>query len=93
MNAPRTRSIRTRRQQKSGRASALGAAVVAVILGFANLEPAHAAQCSTEEAAKIAVKRYGGKALSITPDGDVLVVRLQLADGRVIDVAVDRWGC
>ena len=93
MSATRTRKVRTRRQPRSGAAPALGAAVVAAALGFASLESAHAAQCSTEEAAKIAVKRYGGKALSITPDGDVLVVRLQLADGRVIDVAVDRWGC
>ena len=93
MNAPGTRGIRTRRQRKSGRATALGTAAAAVVLGFAGLAPAHAAQCSTTEAAKIAVERYGGKALSVTPDGDVLVVRLRLADGRVIDVAVDRWGC
>ena len=93
MNAPGTRGIRTRRQRESGKARAFGTAAVAVILGFANLAPAHAAQCSTAEAAKIAVERYGGKALSVTPDGDVLVVRLRLADGRVIDVAVDRWGC
>ena len=93
MNAPRTRGTRTRRRQEPGRATALGTAAAAVILGFAGLAPAHAAQCSTTEAAKIAVERYGGKALSVTPDGDVLVVRLRLADGRVIDVAVDRWGC
>lgn len=93
MNAPRTCGIRTGRQRGSGRATVLGTAAAAVILGFANLAPAHAAQCSTTEAAKIAVERYGGKALSVTPDGDVLVVRLRLADGRVIDVAVDRWGC
>ena len=93
MNAPRTRGIRTRRQRGSGRATVLGTAAAAVILGFAGLAPAHAAQCSTTEAAKIAAERYGGKALSVTPDGDVLVVRLRLADGRVIDVAVDRWGC
>ena len=93
MNPTRSSVARTRRQPNSGMAPALGAAVVAAALGLASLESAHAAQCSTEEAAKIAVERYGGKALSITPDGDVLVVRLQLADGRVIDVAVDRWGC
>ena len=93
MNAPGTRSIGSRRQREPGRASALGTAAVAVVLGFAVLAPAHAAQCSTAEAAQIAVERYGGKALSVTPDGDVLVVRLRLADGRVIDVAVDRWGC
>ena len=74
-------------------ATALGTAAVAVVLGFAALAPAHAAECSTAEASKIAVKRYGGKALSVTADGDVLIVRLRLADGRVIDVAVDRWGC
>ena len=93
MNAPGMHGSRTRRRQKKGKASALGAALMAVVLGFASPERAHAAQCSTMEAAKIAVKRYGGKALSVTPDGDVLVVRLRLADGRVIDVAVDRWGC
>ena len=93
MNAPGTHGIRTRGQRTPGRTSVLGAAALAVVLGIANLEPVHAAQCSTADAAKIAVKRYGGKALSVTPDGDVLVVRLRLADGRVIDVAVDRWGC
>ena len=93
MNAPSTRSTRFRRRLEPGRASALPAVVVAAVLGFANLAPAHAAECSTEEAAEIAVERYGGKAISVTPDGDVLVVRLQLADGRVIDVAVERWEC
>lgn len=43
MNAPRTRGIRTRRQRGSGRATVLGTAA-AVILGFAGLAPAHAAQ-------------------------------------------------
>ena len=93
MNAPRMRRIGIRRRRESSMATALGAVAVAVVLGFADLDPAHAAQCSTAQAAEIAVERYGGKALSVTPDGDVLVVRLQLADGRVIDVAVDRWGC
>ena len=93
MNAPATRSTGTRRRGESSKATALGTAAIAVILSFAALAPAHAAECSTAEASKIAVKRYGGKALSVTPDGDVLIVRLRLADGRVIDVAVDRWGC
>ena len=44
-------------------------------------------------AGKIAVERYGGKALSVSSDGDYLIVRLRLSDGRVIDVAVDRWSC
>ena len=56
-------------------------------------EPAHAGECSTDEAAKIGVERHGGKALSVSPDGEYFIARLQLPDGRVIDIAVDRWGC
>ena len=72
---------------------AFSAAVVAAVVGWASLQPAHAGECSTEEATRTAVERYGGQALSVSPDGDYLIVRLRLPDGRVIDVAVDRWGC
>ena len=72
---------------------AFSAVVVAAVLGWASVQPAHAGECSTDEATRIAVERYGGQALSVSPDGDYLIVRLQLPDGRVIDVAVDRWGC
>ena len=72
---------------------AFSAAVVAAVVGWASVQPAHAGECSTEEATRTAVERYGGEALSVSPDGDYLIVRLRLPDGRVIDVAVDRWGC
>ena len=78
---------------KTGAVMALSTVVVATVLGWASVQPAHAGECSTDEATKIAVERYGGQALSVSPDGDYLIVRLRLPDGRVIDVAVDRWGC
>ena len=55
--------------------------------------PASAAQCSPEDAARIAVSRYGGQALSVTADGDHFIVRLMLRDGQVVDVAVQRGSC
>jgi len=81
------------RAPKTGSAPALSALVVVAVVGGAALQPAHAGECSTDQAEEIAVERYGGEALSVSPDGDHLIVRLQLSDGRVIDVAVDRWGC
>ena len=72
---------------------AFSAVVVVAVVGWASVQPAHAGECSTEEATRTAVERYGGEALSVSPDGDYLIVRLRLPDGRVIDVAVDRWGC
>ena len=71
----------------------LGAGTVTPLLGGAGVQLAQAGECSTGEASKIAVERYGGKALSVSSDGDYLIVRLRLSDGRVIDVAVDRWSC
>ena len=93
MSTKRTRRDRIRRASETAGVPLLGALVVAAVLGLPSLQPAHAAECSANEAGKIAVKRYGGKTLSVSPDGDYLIVRLQLPDGRVIDVAVDRWGC
>ena len=61
--------------------------------GSPSREPAPAGECSTDEAAKIGVERHGGKALSVSPDGEYFIARLQLPDGRVIDIAVERWGC
>ena len=93
MSTKRTRRDRIRRASETAGVPLLGALVVAAVLGLPSLQPAHAAECSANEAGKIAVKRYGGKALSVSPDGDYLIVRLRLSDGRVIDVAVDRWSC
>lgn len=93
MSTRRARSDRTRRAPEMGGVPLLGALVVAAVLGWSSLEPARAAECSANEAEKIAIERYGGKALSVNPDGDYLIVRLRLSDGRVIDVAVDRWSC
>ena len=55
--------------------------------------PVSAAMCSPEDAAQIAVSRYGGQALSITADGDHFIVRLRLPDGQVLDVAIERDSC
>ena len=93
MSMTKARSDWIRSAPKTGAVAMLGALLVAAVLGWASLQSAHAAECSTDEASKIAVKRYGGKALSVSSDGDYLIVRLRLSDGRVIDVAVDRWGC
>ncbi len=93
MSTKRTRRDRIRRASETAGVPLLGALVVAAVLGLPSLQPAHAAECSANEAGKIAVKRYGGKTLSVSPDGDYLIVRLRLSDGRVIDVAVDRWSC
>ena len=93
MTMRRAPSDRSRRAPETGAVPLLRALAVAAVLGWPSLQPAYAAECSTNEAAKTAVERYGGKALSVSPDGDYLVVRLRLSDGRVIDVAVDRWSC
>ena len=93
MNTTTAPSDRVHQPPKTGPVSVLGTVVVAAVLGCASLQPAQAAECSTDEATRVAVERYGGQALSVIPDGDYLVVRLRLPDGRVIDVAVDRWGC
>ena len=93
MSTKRTRRDRIRRASETAGVPLLGALVVAAVLGLPSLQPAHAAECSANEAGKIAVEGYGGKALSVSPDGDYLIVRLRLSDGRVIDVAVDRWSC
>ena len=93
MSTKWARRDRIRRAFEMGGLPLLGALVVAVVLGWTSLQPAHAAECSANEAGKIAVERYGGKALSVSSDGDYLIVRLRLSDGRVIDVAVDRWSC
>lgn len=93
MSMTSARSDWVRSAPKTGAVAVLGALAVAAVLSWASLQPAHAGECSTDEARKIATERYGGKALSVSSDGDYLVVRLRLADGRVIDVAVDRWSC
>ena len=93
MSTKRTGSDRIRRASETGAVPLVGALAVVAVLGWSSFQPAHAAECSANEAGKIAVERYGGKALSVSPDGDYLVVRLRLSDGRVIDVAVDRWSC
>ena len=93
MSTKRTGSDRIRRAFETGGVPLLGALVIAAVLSWTSLQPAHAAECSANEAGKIAVEGYGGKALSVSPDGDYLIVRLRLSDGRVIDVAVDRWSC
>ena len=93
MSTKRARSDRIRRARETGGVPLLGALGVAAVLGWPSLQPAHAEECSANEAGKIAVERYGGEALSVSPDGDYLIVRLRLSDGRVIDVAVDRWSC
>ena len=93
MSMTSARSDWIRSAPKTAAVAVLGVVSVAAILGWASLQPAHAGECSTGEASKIAVERYGGKALSVSSDGDYLIVRLRLSDGRVIDVAVDRWSC
>ena len=93
MSLTRACSDWTQHPLKTRAVLAFSAVVVAAVLGWASVQPAHAGECSTDEATRIAVERYGGRALSVSPDGDYLIVRLQLPDGRVIDVAVDRWGC
>ena len=93
MSMASARSNWIRHPPKTGAVLVLSAVVVAAVVGWASLQPAHAGECSTEEATRTAVERYGGEALSVSPDGDYLIVRLRLPDGRVIDVAVDRWGC
>ena len=74
-----------RHPPKTGAVLRLGAVLVVAVLGWAGLETAHAGECSTDEATRVAIERYGGEALSVSPDGDYLIVRLQLPDGRVID--------
>ena len=93
MSPERARSDSIPRARRTGALPVLGALVVAAVLGGSSLQPAHAAECSTNKATRVAVERYGSKALSVSADGDHLVVRLRLSDGWVIDVAVDRWGC
>jgi hypothetical protein len=41
-------------------------------------------------AAKAALERYGGRALTIERDGALYDVELQRADGRIVEVQVDR---
>ena len=90
---PMARSDQARRHPKTGVKLALSAVLV-VVLGYASLEPAYAGECSRREAAKTAIDQYGGgKALSVTKEGDYLIVRLRLPDGYVVDVAIYRWGC
>ena len=74
-------------------AALLPALPVIGLLAAAGPAPASAAQCSPADAARIAVGRYGGQALSVTADGDHFIVRLMLADGQVVDVAVRRGSC
>ena len=93
MNMRKARSDRTRSAPERGGVPLLGALVVAAVLGWPSLQPAHAAECSADKAGKIAVERHGGEVVSVSSDGDYLIVRLELSDGRVIDVAVDRSSC
>lgn len=81
------------RRPKAGAGPLLTAVVVAVALGYTSLEPAQARQCSAREAERIAVSQYGGEALSVRSEGEYLIVRLRLGDGRVIDVAISRGRC
>ena len=93
MTMTSARSDWIRSAPKTAAVPVLGAASMAAILGWGNVQSAHAGECSTGEASKVAVDRYGHKALSVSSHGDYPVVRLALSDGRVIDVAVDRWSC
>ena len=93
MSTTTARNDRMHQPPKTGAVPVVGAVVVTAFLGWGSLQPAHAEECSAEAAAKIAVERYGGQALSVSPDGGYLVVRLLLPNGRVIDVAVGRRGC
>ena len=67
MSTKRTGSNRIRRASETGTVPLHGALVIAAVLGWTSLQPAHAAECSANEAGKIAVERYGGKALSVSP--------------------------
>ena len=91
MTDPKGRHDRPRR-----RSNARVALLIALAVAFGHagvVEPAYARECSTSEAERMAVDYYGGRVVSVTRDGDYMVVRLKLSDGRVIDVAIDRWGC
>ena len=79
------------RSRANGRRILLSALVL--LLSYGGMEPAYARECSTSEAKRIAVDYYGGQVVSVTREGDYMLVRLELSDGRHIDVAIDRWGC
>ena len=90
MTDPKGQHYRPRRRSNA-RVALLSA--LAVAFGHVGVEPAYARECSTSEAKRTAVDYYGGRVVSVTRDGDYMIVRLRLSDGRVIDVAIDRWGC
>ena len=91
--SPMARHDQARRRSKTSVTLALSA-VLAAVLGYASPEPAYARECSKREAERIAIDQYGGgKALSVTTEGDYLIVRLRLPDGYIVDVAIDRQRC
>lgn len=89
----RARNDQAHHRPRAGAAPLLCAVVVAAALGYASLEPAEAQTCSRNEAARIAEDRYGGEALRVSVEGDYLIVRLRLGDGRIIDVAIYEREC
>lgn len=89
MGAPRPRVHRA----SSARAVRfLGTLVLAATFGFVSIESAEA-ECSMNDAKRKAESSYGGTALSVSVDGDYLVVRLRLRDGQIIYVSIPRWSC
>lgn len=89
----RARNDQTRHRPRAGAAPLLCAVVVAVALGYASLEPAEAQTCSRSDAARIAEDRYGGETLRVSVEGDYLIVRLRLENGKIIDVAIYKEEC
>ena len=88
------RSAQARCTSKAKAVGFLGPVVVAVAIGCAGIEPAQGAECSRNDAMRIAQSTYGGTATgSVTQNGDYLIVQLRLRDGQIIYVSVHRWSC